>query len=347
MKPWIRLAGSALLSGALLLSFVPAALAVGAGASLDTPVGARAEGMGHVFTGIADGAFTSWWNPAGLAYVRGWNAGLMHSKLAAGLPNDVYFEYATASKYMKGWGGVAFSLTYLTYGEIPATLASDPTVIGTFTPFEFSPSIGLGTPVTGNLSVGANLKFLYVDLAPPEYGDAQGSTFAVDLGALYRIEGESEGLFGQDAGTWMGQLGVAVANLGPDYNLGSSEEKQRLPSNLRVGLSWGARVPESFSVLVGTELKKNLRVADFPDSANVSFFERHELAASGGLELGILDMVFGRVGYTYDEIGGTGIQGWTYGAGFHLDRFGLDFASIPQDKSLPHVTKISLVARFD
>ena len=83
------------------------AQATAGGASLQIPPGARAEGMGRFFTAVADDAFTPWWNPAGLAFMKGWNAGLMHARLVPDLADDVYFEYLGVSNYIEGWGGVA------------------------------------------------------------------------------------------------------------------------------------------------------------------------------------------------------------------------------------------------
>jgi hypothetical protein len=337
-----------------LILIVTAALAPSAyaaanagGASLQIPPGARAEGMGRFFNAVADDAFSPWWNPGGLAFMKGWNAGLMHAKLVPELADDVYFEYLGVSNYLQGWGGVAATITYLNYGESVATETGSPTEIGTFSSYEFSPSVALGTEVIPNLGLGLNLKLLHVSLAPEEFGDGKGTTFAVDLGALYRIEHPSDNLFGLGAGTLVAGLGVTVANLGPAISLTEENKSDPLPRNLKVGLSMGGKVPESYSFLVGLAMEKSLISSDIPDTLvdALSFYERNEVLLSGGAEFGLMDLVFGRMGYIYDDVGK--IKGWTYGAGFHIQQFGLDFASIPQFKELGRVSKISLVARFD
>ena len=193
MRFWIQPVGWIGMGAVLAVIFLatprPAvAAATAGGASLQIPPGARAEGMGRFFNAVADDAFAPWWNPAGLAFLRGWNAGLMHARLVPGLADDVYYEYLGVSNYLAGWGGVAATLTYLSYGTSEATLEST-TSLGTFSSFEFSPSVALGTVILPNLGFGINLKLFHVNLAPEEFapgGSGKGTTFSVDLGSLYR-----------------------------------------------------------------------------------------------------------------------------------------------------------------
>ena len=324
--------------------------------SLQIPPGARAEATGRFYQSVADDAFAPWWNPAGLAFTRGVNAGLMHSRLAEGLSEDaVYFEYLGASTYIEGWGGLAGTISYLNYGESPLTDGSS-TQLGTFSSFEFAPSVALGTTVLPNLGLGMNLKFVYINLLSgvdssvrDQLGlqGGQGTSFGVDLGALYRLERETDSFFGSGPATTTLGIGATVANLGPNISLTEDKQSDPLPRNLKLGVSYGVRVPNSYSVLAGLGVEKSLVFADFPDSvkSQLSYFERHEIIASGGVEVGFNDLVFGRMGYLRDESGG--ITAMTYGAGFRLKGFGFDFASIPQALDLPRVSKFSVVARFD
>jgi len=78
---------------------------------------------------------------------------------------------------------------------------------------------------------------------------------------------------------------------------------------------------------------------------DLSFFELHEVIPSGGMEVGFNDLLFGRLGYLYDDSGK--ITAWTYGFGLHLKQFGFDYAAVPQAEDLPRVSKFSIVARFD
>ncbi len=318
------------------------------GASLQIPPGARAEGMGRFFNAVADDAFSPWWNPAGLAFMSGWNVGLMHTKLVPDLADDVFFDYLSGSKYIDGWGGLAATFTYLNYGESFATDPDSPDPTGTFSSFEFSPSIALGTQIVNNFGLGINLKLLHVSLAPDDIASGgKGTTFAVDLGGLYNAPGRSENFLGIGPADYTFGVGVTVANLGPDISLASGQQADPLPRNLKTGVSFKTHTDTKYSVLIGLAMEKSLIFEDIADSvkSELSFAERNELLFSGGLEVGILDLAFARLGYIYDDVGE--IKGWTYGAGFYLKQFGIDFASIPQFVELDRVAKFSITARFD
>jgi hypothetical protein len=353
MTPWLRTVRwfGPLVSAIFILSPVLAhAASTAGGASLQIPPGARAEGMGRFFSAVANDAFAPWWNPAGLAFMKGWNAGLMHAQLVPDLASDVYFEYLGVSNYVTGWGGIAGTFTYLNYGESVATDEGSPDAIGTFSSFEFSPSIAMGTMVIPNFGIGLNLKLLHVNLAPEEFagsGAGKGTTFAVDLGALYNWKKNVDSFFGSSPAVLESGVGVTLGNLGPDISLVDDRQSDPLPRNLKVGVSVGARVPQSYSALLGLALEKSLVFEDIPDTIaeKLSWTERNEVLLSGGMEFGILDLAFARLGYIYDDPGE--IKGMTFGAGFHLKQFGFDFASIPQFRELDRVSKFSVIARFE
>ena len=283
MRRWLlfaRALGPILVLGIVLGPTPVLAASTAGGASLQIPPGARAEGMGRFFTAVADDAFAPWWNPAGLAFMDGWNAGLMHAKLVPDLADDVYFEYAGISKYLEGWGGVAGTFTYLSYGESQATTEDSPDPFDTFSSFEFSPSLAIGTPVLKNLGLGLNLKLLHVDLAGQLLGgEGKGTTFAVDLGGLYLWNKDMESMFGQGPAQMQVGVGVTVANSGPDISLVDERQSDPLPRNLKVAASWGAKVPKSYSILAGLAVEKSLVFEDIPDSVSqqLSFYEKNEV----------------------------------------------------------------------
>ncbi|NNF08108.1 MAG: hypothetical protein HKN21_15195, partial [Candidatus Eisenbacteria bacterium] len=163
----------------------------------------------------------------------------------------------------------------------------------------------------------------------------------------YKMDGSSEDFFGMGPTDLTLGLGVTVANLGPDIALVAERSSDPLPRNLKIALSAGARAPESFSVLAGISFEKSLIFESIADSikTELSFYERNEVLVSGGVEVGFADLAYGRLGYIYDDPGE--IKGMTFGAGFYLQKFGLDIASIPQFRELDRVTKFSVIARFD
>lgn len=308
--------------------------------SLQIPPGARAEGMGRSFTAIADDAFAPWWNPGGLAFIEGRNGSLMHAKLVPDLADDVYFEYASYAQHLSGWGGVAATITYLSYGKSQATNPGDPTPIGEFNSFEVVPSLAIGTAVTDHLGLGANLKFVHVDLAPAlssTGGQAgKGSTFAVDLGALYRVPNAPI------------NLAVVLQNLGPDLALVDEEQADPLPRMLRVGAAWQAVNKPQHSVILAFDGDKMLLpdagTAPSDSTYNPSFFDDNEILLNGGIEYSYNKLLALRLGYIFDDPGE--IKDFTFGLGITYKSLVFDYASIPQFEELDRVSKFSLSVRF-
>ena len=120
MHKWYR--GAAIVGLILTLS-APNVFAVAeAGVpSLIIPPGARANGMGESYVALAQDATAAWWNPGGLAFVKGRNFAFMHSQLVPDLASDVYYEFLGYSSEIGGIGTMALSIVYLTYGESIAT----------------------------------------------------------------------------------------------------------------------------------------------------------------------------------------------------------------------------------
>ena len=172
------------------LTSSPRAQGTSGAQSLNITPGARADGMGRANVALSNDATSNWWNPAALALVNQKVFSLMHTQLVPDLADDVYYEYLGFNQHVEGWGGVGASLIFLTYGKSIAT-DEQGNERGTFSSYELSPSLSLGTEIAKGLSAGVTLKYVYVNLAPKEFTlDGQagtGDTFAADLGALYDI----------------------------------------------------------------------------------------------------------------------------------------------------------------
>ena len=53
--------------------------------------GARAGGMGEAQVAVANDAYASYWNPAGLGFLDGQELALMHVNWLPGLADDLYY----------------------------------------------------------------------------------------------------------------------------------------------------------------------------------------------------------------------------------------------------------------
>jgi len=282
--------------------------------------------MGRAYVAIADDATASWWNPAGLAFLTNRNISAMHTKLAPGLADDVYYEYLAYAQTTKGWGGLAASITYLTYGDILGTDAMG-NETGTFTSYEISPSLAYGTALAKDLAVGVNLKWIQVNYAPSwavqEKQEGKGSTFGADVGVLYRRE------------RW--SLGACFQNIGPNLTLIDADQSSPINRNLKVGVAANVWQGNIGRVIAAFDVNKPFVFAD--DGPIVS----------GGGEFLLSDLVAIRLGYVterwYTEY--YPIEGMTFGLGLQYKGFRFDYASVPQSKELEDkVSKFSLSAKF-
>lgn len=302
------------------LAIASAAFAQGTGRSLDIQPGGRQNGLGAAGVALlGDPTAVTWWNPAGLGYVERAGVDLTYAQLVPGLATDVTYNYLSYCQPMEGWGAFGLGVVFLNYGESEGTDASgNPT--GTFSSYEFSPAFSYGTRILPDLSVGASLKYVRIQLAPDDKR-GNGSTFGLDLAALYRVPAAKL------------NLGVNVQNLGPSVTFINEDDASPLSRNLKVGASWDAYNRGQIGVAL---------VGDFNQSLVTDPFRTY----NGGFEVKVADQIAGRFGYYSDPLGD--IRDITFGLGINWKGITLDYGSIPQARNsgLDNVQKITVGYRF-
>ncbi|MCK4513317.1 PorV/PorQ family protein [bacterium] len=322
-----------ILLGLLALTIVlpaHAQVSIGGAQSLYIQPGARPAGMGDCYVAVAEDASAVSWNPAGLAFIESeYNVTLMHTQLVPDW-DDVYYEYAAYAQRVEGLGTIGASLIYLTYGEQIATDPDSPDPIGTFSSYEIIPSVAYGTLLTDNLSLGLNLKFVYVNLAPAQYTQDQqkgaGTTFAADLGVLYRM--------------WDGKLrfGGVFQHIGPRIAYIDEEQSDPLPRNLKAGVSYMVISDEMNKIMVCVDYNKSLVIIeDIVDQST-------GVILNLGAEYRYFDLLSLRAGYVYDEDGE--VKDFAFGMGLKYRNFAFDLANVPQAEGLKRPFRFSLTATF-
>jgi hypothetical protein len=299
-------------------------------ASLNITPGARADAMGRANVAVSNDATSNWWNPAALAAVDQRIFSLMHTQLVPDLADDVYYEYLGYAQHLEGWGGVGFGLIFLTYGKSIAT-DEQGNERGTFSSYEISPALSIGTEIAMGLSAGITLKYVYVSLAPKQYtleGQAgTGDTFAADLGALYEFA------FTPDLPM---RIGVNVQNLGPNISFIDEDQSDPIGRNLKVGLGTIATGLDPFLIAFEFDVNKSLIYSDEKPIYNTGVEAAFRSSGDFGAAL--------RFGYINDKDGD--IIDPTFGFGIGLGGLAFDYASVPQAEDLDRVSKFSLTYRF-
>jgi hypothetical protein len=323
-----------LLAAALVVAFSwSVAFAVGeAGVpSQIIPPGARANGMGESFDAIADDATAAWFNPGGVAFLKGRNLALMHSQLVPDLASDVYYEYLGYSNEIRGVGTLSIGVIYLTYGSSVATNAEG-LKIGDFKSWEASGVVTFAIPLTENLGVGLSGKYIHADYAPADLTleklDGTGSSVAIDAGVLWKIA------------RYKLNLGAALTNLGPDISFIDQEQSDPLPINLRIGAAYTPISSEINNLLMTFDIEQSL-VWLIDNDVDTRRSEIYHV----GAEYKYINLIAGRLGYVYDDDGDFSAP--TYGLGFiYKEKVALDYANVPQATTLDRVHRWSVSVSF-
>ena len=302
------------------LAVASTAWAQGTGRSLDIQPGGRENAMGAAGVALADDPTgATWWNPAALGFVGKTGVELTYAQLVPGLADDVNYNYLSYVQPLKGWGAYGVGIVFLSYGQSEgADENGNPT--GTFGSNEFSPAVYYGTQILPDFAVGAALKYIRIQLAPSDLSGV-GSTFGLDLAALYRLTPAHL------------NLGINVQNLGPSVAFINEDKADPLGRNIKAGAAWEAVDLENFSLVVATDFNQSLVTNEFR-------------TYNGGLELRYTDQIAGRIGYYSDPLGE--IEDMTYGIGINFKGLTLDWGSIPQAKNsdLNNVNKLTIGYRF-
>jgi hypothetical protein len=310
----IKIVGAVLIAGLLTWSLPSWAdqtnYSIGkvAAADLKIGLGARPVAMGETFVGCADDINATSWNPAGLAQIKGYQAGFMHNLYLL----DTSLEYLAYAQNLFAGAGIGANVTYLNYGKLDKVddLAQ---VIGDFTPSAFTLSVGYGQWVLPSLSMGGTVKFLNLRIDTESY-----SAVAADLGAIFQ-----PGVKGL-------QLGLAVQNLGTQL------AESPLPMNAKLGAAYG--LPIHFS-------EKD--AWNFLADVNVPFGDTKYTSVNVGTEYVYNQMLALRAGYKVKDTGDLGgVTGLTLGAGIRFAMLQLDYAMLSfGDLGLTH--QISLAVSFE
>ena len=79
--------------------------------------GAGAQGLGEAQVAKADDAYASYYNPAGLGFLKGTEVAGMHVNWLPNLASDLYYEFITYRHHINGLGSLGGHVIYLNLGE--------------------------------------------------------------------------------------------------------------------------------------------------------------------------------------------------------------------------------------
>ena len=270
------------------------------------PTGARAVALGQATMAVDGTTESVWWNPSGLARMKGTTASLHHSQSIGGTADAVS---VVAHSKLLGSFGVSASLR-----DFGSTTSADEgaTEGGTILPRSLIYTATYAASLD-RLNVGLSYKLVQwrFDCTGPCPGETGiiSQTSAIDAGAQFSLDP-----------ILPVKVGASVRNVGLPVQVNDQPQADQLPSRLQAGLE--VRVPKLSAVVEGAELKVS---ADM-----VSELRRMDPSPRVGAEVAWQRRIHVRGGYA-SRAGGFG--GPSLGIGYETGSLAIDFARLFDDVS--------------
>lgn len=324
----------------------------------------RSGGLGDAGVAITDNSNATHWNLSALAFTQEkFGVGLSYTPWLRQLVPDINLSYLSGHYNMGERAGViAASIRYFSLGKIEFT---DDNAIkyGEFNANEFAIDAGYTRKVTDNFSAGVALRFIYSNLAANamvgSFETKPGVSVAGDVNMLYTKDFEA-------GSTPMNiRWGLNMSNIGSKISYTNSNNRDFIPTNLRLGAALKANLDDYNSLTFTTDFNKLMvpseggqsdqtlisgMFSSFADAEGGFTEEVKEINLSSGLEYWYNDLFAARAGIFLEDATKGNRKFVTLGAGIRYNVFGLDFAylaSLQQSHPLQNTLRFSLNFAFD
>ena len=321
--------------------------------------GARAGGMGEAQVAVANDAYASYWNPAGLAFLNNQELAAMHVNWLPGLADDLYYEFVAYRRNVPNLGTFGAHFVYLSLGEQIRTGETGPQKLDTFYSYMWNISLSYGANLSDHSAFGMNAKIYRQFLAPEGAAgeidqDGASTDFAFDIAYL------NKRVF-----TNRLTLGATLTNMGPSVTFIDADQADPPPTTLRVGVNITA-IRGEFNTLNVVYDASKLLVARDDDGKAIPFYkavftswfdddpqdEMDQILHNLGLEYWYNKMFAIRAGGFYQKAGDFQMKNGypipTFGAGIRYANYGFDFGYIAGDDEHPlnNTMRFSLNMKF-
>ena len=218
--------------------------------------GARAGGMGEAQVAVANDAYASYWNPAGLAFQTGSELAFMHVNWLPNLADDLYYEFLGFRKQYENLGSIGGHLIYLNLGE-QVRMDEFAQYQGKFTSYMTAAALSYSSKLSPTSSFGMNAKISYQHLVEIATGSEKGKGTSIDFGFDFGYMNKS----------WLTprmDLGITMTNIGPKVSFIDPDQADPQPTNLTIGLAYEIFKNDFNSLKLVYDVDK-LLVASYPD----------------------------------------------------------------------------------
>lgn len=329
---------------------------------------ARAGGMGDVGAATSPDGNSVHWNPGKLAFLEeeiGFS--MSYTPWLGQIIDDMSINYLSGYYKLSREQAIAIELRYFDLGNITFTGDSPTNILGDYNPREFAFGATYSRMLVENtLGIGVSARYVHSNLTGqvliPGNNDAQaGTTVAADIGVFYN---KDLVLSGTNA-NWT--FAAVITNIGAKVTYSSEENKDFIPTNLRLGTAFTTNFDpyNSFTVAMdinklmvptppvyGTDENGDRVVVEGKDPQETSLLsgmfgsfadapdgfseELSEIMVSAGAEYWYNDTFSARAGYFHEAQSKGDRKFFTLGLGFRYQVFGIDFAYlVPLRKQHP------------
>jgi hypothetical protein len=299
------------MGAALLATALTAGTAMGGPAGfafLEVPAGARASALGGAFVSVARGVEAAFWNPAGLAAVKGLQMTGAHFEMIEGLRHS---QVALAGGVFGG--GISSSLRAFYTDPIEERDALG-NLIGTFGSHDLEFGLGFGAPLAKGLDFGLSSQVVRERIA-----NSSATTYAFGAGMQW-----------EPARLPNLRLGLSADHLGPATRYvidGIEGGDVALPAAMQGGFSYGWPVGHGMNL-------RGVLEGRFTRGRSGIAMAGGELAGPAGAAL--------RAGYRANDDS----QNLSVGVGYAREGLHLDYAWVPYRYELGDTHRVAFTAQF-
>jgi hypothetical protein len=324
---------------------------------------ARAGGMGDAGVATSADVNSAYWNAGKLAFIDnglGYGISGSYTPWLGKIINDMYVFYLSGFYKIGRVQTVAASMKYFDLGEIQFKDVNN-NDLGRFNPREFAFDVTYSRMLTEELAIGGALRYIYSNLtgalSTGNIDARPGNSVAVDLGIYYTKP------FRSSNSSY--SLGAAITNLGAKITYSDSNNKDFIPTNLRLGGAYTRELDSQNKLTFALDFNKLMVPSppkdnttpllsgifgSFSDAPGGFKEEISEFMISTGTEYWYNDTFAGRLGYFYEALYKGNRQYLTAGVGFRYQKFGIDVAYLVptngRENALAETIRFTLMMNF-
>jgi hypothetical protein len=324
---------------------------------------ARAAGMGDAGVATSADANSGYWNAAKLVRIdQSYGVSGSYTPWLGKIINDMSIFYLSGFYRITREQVVAASMKYFDLGERQFNNGPLPeNQLGRYNPREFAFDVTYSRLLTENFSIGGAVRYIHSNLTGSGIGGAvdarPANSVAVDMGVFY-----NKPFVSRNANL---ALGASITNIGAKVSYSSADFRDFIPGNLRIGGAYTTELDVLNSLTFAMDFNKLLVPSpgagsstpllsgifrSFTDASGGFAEEIREITISTGLEYWYNKTFAARVGYFLEARDKGNRKYLTAGAGFRVERFGLDVAYlVPTNRlenALAETLRFSLLINF-